>query len=744
MPQRLPDDITALWDRILAGDRAALSRLLTIAAQGRRREIETLVGRTHRTRTPVVAFTGSGGVGKSSLLGAFSEQLISQGLSVGILACDPQSPFTGGALLGDRCRVAATINSEQMFFRSLSTAGGRQAIAEHIDLMLALMRTFGFDRVFVETVGAGQGDTAIRKLADVVVLVLQPQTGDELQWEKAGLLEAADLVVVHKCDLPHADWTVAEVLQHVNVPVLRTSVSRREGLDPLLSAIDTCCVRNAETKTMDKGSSMEPAKGAEMLADTAGTTRNPPAIDPLLTKIAEYVTGAGAFSDEAYSTALLCLMDSLSCALLALDYPECTRLLGPVVPGAGLPGGARVPGTSFELDPVTAAFNIGSLIRWLDYNDTWLAAEWGHPSDNFGGILAVGDYLDRHSQQVTVRDVLTAAIKAYEIQGLLALENAFNRVGLDHVILVRIATTAVVTHMLGGTQQQIVDALSQAWLDGGALRTYRHTPNTGSRKSWAAGDATRRGVQLALWTLAGERGYATPLTAQRWGLHDVLLGGRALVVNRPFSSYVMEHILFKVAYPAEFHAQTAAEAAVALHPIVAGRFDQIDRIVIETQESAVRIIDKTGPLRNPADRDHCLQYITAVGLLHGELTSDHYEAAAASDPRIDRLREKMQVVENPAYSRDYLDPEKRSIANAVQVFFADGSSTTRVAVEYPLGHRRRRAEAIPLLRAKFRSNAGTVLNGEEVERLLDLFQNPGQLDAVPLDELMERFCPRSP
>jgi 2-methylcitrate dehydratase len=487
---------------------------------------------------------------------------------------------------------------------------------------------------------------------------------------------------------------------------------------------------------------MEPVK---MAREAAGTTRT---VDQLLTTIADYVTSNGPFSDEAYATARLCLMDSLGCALRAMDFPECTKLLGPVVPGAELPSGARVPGTAYELDPVTAAFNIGALIRWLDYNDTWLAAEWGHPSDNFGGILAVGDYLDRRAteggRRITVRDVLTAAIKAYEIQGLLALENAFNRIGLDHVILVRIATTAVVTHMLGGTHSQIVDALSQAWLDGGALRTYRHAPNTGSRKSWAAGDATRRGVQLALWTLKGERGYATPLTAPKWGVQDVLLGGKAIQVNRPFGGYVMEHVLFKVAYPAEFHAQTAAEAAVSLHPNVVDRIDQIDRIVIETQESAVRIIDKTGPLRNPADRDHCLQYITAVGLLHGDLTSDHYEAEAAADPRIDWLREKMKVVENPAYSRDYLDPEKRSIANAVQVFFADGSSTARVEVEYPLGHRRRRSEAIPLLRAKFRDNSSKALPPEDVERLLNLFQASDHLDRLPLNELLTQFCPRTP
>ncbi|OAI55974.1 2-methylcitrate dehydratase [Planctomyces sp. SCGC AG-212-M04] len=474
---------------------------------------------------------------------------------------------------------------------------------------------------------------------------------------------------------------------------------------------------------------------------TDSPARSPQAVDSLLTEIAAYVTRPASFSDEAYATARLCLIDSLGCALRALDYPQCTKLLGPVVPGAELPGGARVPGTAFQLDPVTAAFNIGTLIRWLDYNDTWLAAEWGHPSDNLGGILAVGDYLDRRGTRVTVRDVLTAAIKAYEIQGVLALENGFNRVGLDHVILVRIASTAVVTQMLGGSLPQVTDALSQAWLDGGALRTYRHAPNTGSRKSWAAGDATRRGVQLALWTLTGERGYATPLTAPRWGLHDVVLDGKPVAVNRPFGCYVMEHILFKVSFPAEFHAQTAAEAAMVLHPIVAGRLDQIERIVIETQESAVRIIDKTGPLKNPADRDHCLQYITAVALLHGQLNSDHYEPAAASDPRIDQLREKMQVVEKAGYSRDYLDPEKRSIANAVQVFFRDGTSSQRVEVEYPLGHRRRRSESIPMLHAKFRENAAKALGNDEVERLLSLFQDPARLDALTLDELMQRFCP---
>lgn len=470
--------------------------------------------------------------------------------------------------------------------------------------------------------------------------------------------------------------------------------------------------------------------------------------DPLLTEITDYVTAPADFSDEAYATARLCLMDSLGCAMLALNYPQCVKMLGPVVPGAICPGGARVPGTAYELDPVTAAFNTGVLIRWLDYNDTWLAAEWGHPSDNFGGILAVADYLCRKggprasapsSDQVTVRQALTAAIQAYEIQGVLALENAFNRVGLDHVLLVRIATTAVTARLLGGTRAQVFNALSNAFLDGGALRTYRHAPNTGSRKSWAAGDATRRGVQLALWSLTGEMGYPNALTAPRWGFQDVVLRGQELLVNRPFGSYVMEQILFKVAYPAEFHAQTAAEAGVLLHPQVSSRWDAISRIRIETQESAMRIINKTGPLHNPADRDHCLQYITAIALLHGTVTSDLYEAEAAADPRIDALREKMEVVEEPRYTREYLDPERRSIANSVQVFFKDGTSTERVELEYPLGHRRRRTESLPHLQAKFRSNATTRLSRERVEDLEELFADAQRLDSLPVSKLMELF-----
>lgn len=462
--------------------------------------------------------------------------------------------------------------------------------------------------------------------------------------------------------------------------------------------------------------------------------------DPLLEQIADYVCGPADFSEEAWSTARLCLLDSLGCGLLALNYPACTKLLGPVVPGATLPGGARVPGTDYELDPTTAAFNIGCLIRWLDYNDTWLAAEWGHPSDNFGGILAVSDYLSRGAgSSVTIRDVLAAAIRAYEIQGILALENAFNRVGLDHIILVRIATTAVVTQLLGGSRQQVINAVSNAWLDGGALRTYRHAPNTGSRKSWAAGDATRRGVQHALWAMAGEMGYASALTAPKWGFEDVVLDGKPLVVNREFGSYVMENVLFKVSFPAEFHAQTAAEAAIMLHPQVVNRLDVIARIRIDTQESAMRIINKTGPLTNAADRDHCLQYITAVALLHGELTSDHYESSAAGDLRIDRLRDQMEVVEQPRYTRDYLDPDLRSIANAVQVFLTDGSSTDRIEVEYPLGHRRRRDEAVRLLREKFRTNASTRFAVDRVDELINRFFDTDQIDSLTVDSFINHF-----
>ncbi|HET6248599.1 MAG TPA: bifunctional 2-methylcitrate dehydratase/aconitate hydratase [Tepidisphaeraceae bacterium] len=475
-------------------------------------------------------------------------------------------------------------------------------------------------------------------------------------------------------------------------------------------------------------------------------TRNAERPDPddLLVEIAEYVADTAIDSTEAYDTARLCLMDSLGCMLLALDFPACVQRLGPIVPGAILPGGARVPGTNFELDPVQAAFNIGTLVRWLDYNDTWLAAEWGHPSDNVGGILAVADYLARRGEAMpplNVRDLLTAMIQAHEIQGVLALENAFNRVGLDHVILVRVATTAVVTRMLGGTQEQIVAALSNAWIDGGALRTYRHAPNTGPRKSWAAGDATSRGVRHALMALRGEEGYPSALSAKTWGFYDALFRGNRFALSRDFGSYVMEHVLFKVKFPAEFHAQTAVEAALALHPKILPRLGDVQRIVIETQESAARIIDKTGPLANPADRDHCLQYMVAVPLIFGSLTAEHYENATAADPRIDALRAKMQVVANPAYSRDYLDPEKRSIANALQIFFTDGTSSERVEVEYPVGHRRRRAEAAPLLRSKFQACVTKRLPGKMAREIVAMFNEPAKLDAMPVDEFMALFIP---
>ncbi|NNC87658.1 MAG: bifunctional 2-methylcitrate dehydratase/aconitate hydratase [Akkermansiaceae bacterium] len=456
--------------------------------------------------------------------------------------------------------------------------------------------------------------------------------------------------------------------------------------------------------------------------------------DALLVEIADYACAAPDFSAEARLTAHHCLWDSIGCGLLALNYPECAALLGPLVPGGGHPGGARVPGTSHRLDPVEAAFNIGTMVRWLDYNDTWLAAEWGHPSDNLGAILAAADWQARQGEALTMADVMDAMIQAHEIQGVLALQNSFNRVGLDHVLLVRIASTAVATRLLGGTREQVVDALSHAWLDGGALRTYRHAPNTGSRKSWAAGDATARAVRLALVVLRGEMGCPGALTARTWGFQDVLFKGRDIVLGQPLGDYVMRNVLFKISFPAEFHAQTAVEAAIQLHPLVADRLDAIARVTIDTQEAAVRIISKTGPLHNPADRDHCLQYMVAVALVHGNLTAGHYQDEAAADPRLDALREKMEVREEPRYSTDYLDPEKRSISNAVEVFFEDGSSTGKVEVEYPLGHRRRRKDGIPQLMEKFEANLRTRFDGAQAARIVDLAGDPAALAALPVAE----------
>ena len=465
-----------------------------------------------------------------------------------------------------------------------------------------------------------------------------------------------------------------------------------------------------------------------------------PEPDKILVDIADYAANYVSTGREAIDTARYDLIDTLGCSLLALRYPECAKLLGPVVPGATLSNGARVPGTAWQLEPVQAAFNIGAMTRWLDYNDTWLAAEWGHPSDNLGGILALADYLTRTKQKsLAVADVLQAMIKAHEIQGILALENSFNRVGLDHVLLVRVATAAVATAMLGGTQQQIINALSNAWTDGGALRLYRHAPNTGPRKSWAAGDATSRGVRLALMAMQGDMGYPSALTAKQWGYYDVLFKGNAFTLGRPLGCYVMENVLFKISFPAEFHAQTAVECAFQLHDQVKQRIEQIEKVILTTHESAIRIIDKSGPLHNPADRDHCIQYMTAVGLIFGELTADHYEDTVANDPRIDALRAKMICVEEPRYSKDYLDPDKRSIANAVQVFFKDETSTAKVAVEYPVGHRRRRTEGIPLLIKKFEANLASRFAPEQCERILRLCSNAEKLDATPISEFTDMF-----
>jgi len=466
-----------------------------------------------------------------------------------------------------------------------------------------------------------------------------------------------------------------------------------------------------------------------------------PQPDATLLAIADYARNARISSETAYETARYCLMDTLACGFQALKYPACRKLLGPVVPGAVMPGGARVPGTSYELDPVQAAFNIGAMIRWLDFNDTWLAAEWGHPSDNLGGILAVADYLARHAvmsgrSPLRVRDLLTAMIKAHEIQGVLALENSFNRVGLDHVLLVRVASTAVVASLLGASDEQVVNAVSNAWIDGGALRTYRHAPNTGSRKSWAAGDATSRAVRLALIALSGEMGYPSALSAKTWGFCDVLFRGQPLQLPQPFGSYVMENVLFKISYPAEFHAQTAVEAAMRLHPVVAGRLEDIERIVIETQEPGVRIIDKVGPLANPADRDHCIQYMVAVPLIFGRLTAADYEDEVARDARIDALRERMQVRENPTFTAQYYAPDKRYIGNALQVFFRDGSTSERVQVDFPIGHRKRRAEGMPVLVNKFAASVEAHFPAKQAERIKGLFARPRQLDVLPVNELI--------
>lgn len=461
-----------------------------------------------------------------------------------------------------------------------------------------------------------------------------------------------------------------------------------------------------------------------------------PHYDKELVTIADYIANYKITSPEAYSTARYCLMDALGCAMLALQYPACTRLLGPIVEGTVVPLGARVPGTAFELDPILAAFNIGTLIRWLDYNDTWLAAEWGHPSDNLGAILAVADFISQKNKTpLYMHDVLSAMIKAYEIQGILALENSFNRIGLDHVVLVKIASAAIAVQLLGGNKDHIIDVLSHVFIDGQSLRTYRHAPNTGSRKSWAAGDATSRAVYLAWLVMQGEMGYPSALSANKWGFYDVTLH-HPLNISRPFGSYVMENILFKVAFPAEFHAQTAVECAIALHNKIKNRLDRIEKIIITTHESAIRIISKAGQLHNPADRDHCLQYMVAVSLLQGDLKAEYYEDRFAADPRIDLLRDKMHVKENRQFSQNYLDPEKRSIANEIEIYFSDNSQPEKMLIEYPLGHKRRREEGIPLLLNKFQQNVSTHFPAEKVAELMALLADQKALAETPVHEFM--------
>ena len=467
-----------------------------------------------------------------------------------------------------------------------------------------------------------------------------------------------------------------------------------------------------------------------------------PKPDKVLTLIADYVAKYQVTSKEAYDTARYCLMDTLGCGFEALEYPACTKLLGPIDPATVVPNGAKVPGTKFQLDPVQAAWNLGAMIRWLDFNDTWLAAEWGHPSDNLGGILATADWLSRHQKPLVMRDVLTAMIKAHEIQGVIALENSFNRVGLDHVVLVKVASTAVVSQLLGLKHEEIVNAVSQAWVDGQSLRTYSHAPNTGSRKSWAAGDATSRAVRLALISKTGEMGYPSVLTSKTWGFYDVLFKGNAFKFQRPYGSYVMEHVLFKISFPAEFHAQTAVECAMSIFQQMksAGKTsDDIRKIRIRTHEAAIRIIDKTGPLANPADRDHCIQYMVAVPLIFGRLTAADYEDGVAKDPRIDSLRRKITCVEDKRFTRDYHDPKKRSIANALTVEFKDGTKFKEAVCEFPIGHKRRRAEGMPVLVEKFKTNLARRFPDKQQKTILDLCMDPARLETTPVHEFVDLF-----
>ena len=467
-----------------------------------------------------------------------------------------------------------------------------------------------------------------------------------------------------------------------------------------------------------------------------------PGFDGLITEISDYVSNYEIKSDLALDTARNCLIDTIGCGLLALKFPACAKMLGPIVRDTKVPYGVRVPGTDYELDPVKGAFDIGCIIRWLDYNDTWLAAEWGHPSDNLGAILSVCDFISRQqiangNEPLKMRTVLESMIMAHEIQGVLALENSFNRVGLDHVLLVKVASTAVATKLLGGSIDQIKDAVSQAWLDGQSLRTYRHAPNAGSRKSWAAGDATSRGVRLAMITMSGEMGYPGALSAPIWGFEDVLFKGDSLSLPQPFETYVMENILFKISFPAEFHAQTAVEAAVSLHSEIKDRINEIESIEITTHESAIRIISKVGELNNPADRDHCLQYMVAIGLLKGNLVAEDYEDDVAKDPRVDELREKMIINEDKRYSKEYLEADKRSIANRIKVHFKDGTATNEVEVEYPIGHKRRRKEGIPILEKKFKDNLSITYDESKSNEIFELCMDQRKLEETSVADFQQ-------
>ena len=470
-----------------------------------------------------------------------------------------------------------------------------------------------------------------------------------------------------------------------------------------------------------------------------------PGYDSVISEIANYVINFEIESDLALDTARNCLIDTIGCGLLALKFPACTKMLGPVVEGTSVPFGVRVPGTNFKLDPIKGAFDIGCAIRWLDYNDTWLAAEWGHPSDNLGAILSITDFISQQKiskgeDPLKMRTVLEAMIMTHEIQGVLALKNSFNKVGLDHVVLVKVASTALVTKLMGGTKDQIMDAVSQAWVDGQSLRTYRHAPNAGSRKSWAAGDATSRAIRLAMITLSGEMGYPGALSAPVWGFEDVLFDGKQISLPQKFGTYVMENVLFKISFPAEFHAQTAVEAAVALHPEIIERLDDVKTVNITTHDSAIRIISKEGDLNNPADRDHCLQYMVAIGLLKGNLIAEDYEDDIASDPRIDTLRKKMVINEDKRYSDEYHEADKRSIAYKIQIHFNDGSSTEEIEVEYPIGHKRRREEGIPVLEQKFKNNLEITYDSDKCEEIYQLCIDQEKLESTSVTDFQELFA----